>query len=139
MKKEKSCGFIIFTNVEGVINFLIIQQLEGFHSFPKGHMEGNETELETAFREVKEEVNIIPTLIEGFRESESHLIPSRNNVLKECVYFLGYYENQEIIYQESELKGAYLLTYEEAISVFEYENTKELLFKANQFLINSYK
>ena len=89
MKKEKSCGFIIFTNVEGVIKFLIIQQLEGFHSFPKGHMEGNETELETAFREVKEEVNIIPTLIEGFRESESHLIPSRNNILKDFLCLFG--------------------------------------------------
>lgn len=54
MKFEKSCGAIVFTRQNGEIEYVIIQSLEGWYGFPKGHMEQNETEIETALREVRE-------------------------------------------------------------------------------------
>ena len=57
---EKSCGIVLFYSDE----FLIIQhstesnELKGHWDFPKGHVEENETELETASRELKEETGI---------------------------------------------------------------------------------
>ena len=52
--REKSCGTIIIDNNK----VLIIKQKQGFYGFTKGHMEENETEIETAIRETKEETNL---------------------------------------------------------------------------------
>ncbi len=133
MKYEKSCGAIVFTKIEGEIKYAIIQQIEGFHSFPKGHMEEGETEEETAKREIFEEIGIKPNFIEGFKTIEEHPIPQRNS-MKQVVYFLAEYENQELKYQKEELLGVTLMTYEEAINIFEYENSKTVLTEANNFL-----
>ena len=54
MKKEKSCGTIIIENNK----VLLIQQTDNAWGFPKGHVENNEKEQETAIRETKEEINI---------------------------------------------------------------------------------
>ena len=53
MKHEKSCGCIIIEDKK----VLLIKQTNGIWGFPKGHVEKNETELQTAEREVKEETN----------------------------------------------------------------------------------
>ena len=46
MKYEKSCGCIIIK--EGKV--LLVQHNVGHWDFPKGHMEENETEVQTAIR-----------------------------------------------------------------------------------------
>ena len=50
MKHEKSCGCIIIEDKK----VLLIKQTNGIWGFPKGHVEKNETELQTAEREVKQ-------------------------------------------------------------------------------------
>ena len=62
MKKEKSCGIIVFDNDK----VLVVKHLDGHYGFPKGHVENNETEEETAIREVKEETNCDAKIIPGF-------------------------------------------------------------------------
>ena len=54
MKHEKSCGCIIIEDKK----VLLIKQTNGIWGFPKGHVEENETELQTAEREVKEETGL---------------------------------------------------------------------------------
>jgi 8-oxo-dGTP pyrophosphatase MutT (NUDIX family) len=57
MEREKSCGAIVFRKTESVIEFLIIQEIKGSHwFFPKGHVERDESEEQTARREIYEEV-----------------------------------------------------------------------------------
>ena len=53
---ERSCGAVVFTRVNGEIRYVVVTEKEGAHSYPKGHMEGNETEEETARREIFEEI-----------------------------------------------------------------------------------
>ena len=55
MEKEKSCGAIIYNNNKEV---LIVKHNAGHWDFPKGHMEYQEDEFQTAIREVKEETNL---------------------------------------------------------------------------------
>ena len=64
MTVEKSCGAVVFTREGGEVRYVIIQSLEGYYGFPKGHMEGSETEQETALREIREEVGLTPRLVE---------------------------------------------------------------------------
>ena len=55
---ERSCGAIVFKEMEGALYVLVIQHGAGHWSFPKGHMEAGESEHETAIREVAEETGI---------------------------------------------------------------------------------
>ncbi len=132
-KTEKSCGAVVFTREAGQIKYLLIQNREGIYGFPKGHMEPGETEVETALREVREETQLIVALIDGFRTEDSHLIP-RTDIMKDIVYFLGYFENQCFAYQKEELTGIALLTFEEALPRFQFESSKRILKEAHDFL-----
>ena len=101
MRCEKSCGAVVFTTMDGEIKYLLISNLQGIYSFPKGHVQDNETEVETALREVYEETNLRIKLIEGFRTTDEHVIPRKKDTIKQIDYFLGVFENQEVIYQKA--------------------------------------
>ena len=133
MKHEKSCGVIVFTRKNGEIKYVVIESINGFYGFPKGHVENSETEKQTALREVFEEVGLKPNLIDGFRETVEYYIPSID-VQKEVVYFLGEFENQEITIQPNEIKCGYLLSSSEAVKLFTHQNNIELLTKADKFI-----
>ena len=75
MKTEKACGAVI-ENEDGKI--LVIFQNNGFWGFPKGHVEENETEAETAVREVFEETGLWVALNEENRFEFSYDIKDRN-------------------------------------------------------------
>ena len=52
MKREKSCGALVYrVTPNGQKELLFIKHRHGTHwSFPKGHMEEGETEVQTALR-----------------------------------------------------------------------------------------
>ena len=132
---EKACGAVVYTILNGQIHYVIIQQQEGFHGFPKGHVEKNETEGETALREIYEEVGLRPTLIKGFKVIDEYPLLRKQHVIKQVVYFLAEYSSQAIIIQEEELLGAMLLPYEEAIKILDYESSRKVLAQADHFLL----
>lgn len=134
MQVEKSCGAVVFTRINGEIRYVLAQNLEGYYGFPKGHMEAGETETETALREIREEVGLHPRLIEGFRTEDEHPLPKKPGVIKQIVYFLAEYENQEISYQKEELLSAPLVSFDEAMKLFVFDNNKRILTEANEFL-----
>lgn len=131
---EKSCGAVVFTRVRGEIRYVIIQSLEGFYGFPKGHMEADETEEETALREIREEVGLTPALLPGFRVTDEHPLPGKPGVMKRIVYFLAEYHDQEPLYQREELLGAFLMDYETAMAAFQFESSRGILREAREFL-----
>ena len=134
MTWEKSCGAVVFTRERGELRYLIIQMLGGHHGFPKGHMESGETELETAIREIREEVGLTPRILDGFRETEAYLLPGKHNTGKQVVYFLAEFEDQPIRIQKEELRSAKLLRFHDALQVLEFEEAKRILTEANRFL-----
>ena len=135
MKHEKSCGAVVFTKVNGEIKYLLVSNISGVYGFPKGHVEGDETEIQTALREVYEETHLKINLIDGFRATEERLI-FQNTAKKHITYFLGSFENQQIIYQKKELSNVFLASYEQAIELFQFESLKRILTEANDFLMN---
>ena len=74
MKDEKACGAVI--EKDGKI--LMIFQNNGFWGFPKGHVEANETEAETAVREIFEETGLWVELNEENRFEFSYDIKDKN-------------------------------------------------------------
>ena len=74
MTYEKSCGAVVFTKVDDEIRYLLVSNKEGIYGFPKGHVEENETEQETAIREVYEETNLKIDLINEFRTVDADMM-----------------------------------------------------------------
>lgn len=123
METEKSCGCIIIENEK----VLIIQQTKGHWGFPKGHVEENETEQETAIREVKEETGLDVEIIGSQKYKEQYITDKGR--LKEVVYFVAKKIGGKIKLQEQEVKDIEWLNYKEATEKITYDNTKELFKK----------
>ena len=122
MKKEKSCGAIIEYN--GKI-LLIQQQKSGNFGFPKGHVLPDESEIETAIREVKEETNVDIEIDSEKRYSLSYI--QNENIDKEVVYFLAKPKgNFEIKKQETEISNIYWVDKEKVRETLTYENLKQI-------------
>lgn len=134
MKYEKSCGFIAYKDEGGERRYLIICSLDGEYGFPKGHVEGCETEQETAMRELKEETNAQVTIVPGFRRQIEYAFPNKPGVMKQTVYFLGKCTADDILCREGEVAQAAFHSYEKAYKLLSFEDTKNILKEADAFL-----
>lgn len=120
MKKEKSCGTIIIENNK----VLLIQQTDNAWGFPKGHVENNEKEQETAIRETKEETNLDVEIISNKKYIINYKI--NNEIDKEVVFFLAKKTSDKIKKQDEEIKNIKWVDLNQAFDIITYENTKDL-------------
>ena len=132
---EKSCGAIVYTVEDGMIKYLLVQEMSGCHSFPKGHMENKETEEETALREIKEETNLEVELDTTFRVSEQYNPAEKPGVTKQVVYFLAKYTDKiPTVVLPQEVRVLKSLCLEDALVAMKHENKKEMLLKADEYI-----
>ena len=134
MNWEYSCGAVVFTRRNDQLLFVIVEEQSGKYSFPKGHMEGTETELETARREIGEETGLQPVFLDGFCLRDEYALAEKPGTRKRVTYFLAESGNEALIPREGEIQKILLLPYEQAIRLFEYENQRQILTSAYQFL-----
>ena len=129
MLHEKSCGAIVYRRFHGNIEILLIKHVNSGHwSFPKGHVEGDETELETARREIKEETGLDVILDQTFRETVSY--SPRRDTQKIVVYFLALARNYDFVPQAEEIAEIRWVDIARATSMLTYENDKTIVNKA---------
>ena len=133
MKYEKSCGAVVFIKENESISFLLIKSRKWGHwNFPKGHMENDETESQTALREIFEETGLKVGLIDKFRHTINYY--TRENISKESVYFIGKSETKDVTPQIIEIEDYRWLEYGEAYNLLTYEDDRILLEKAKNFI-----
>ena len=130
---EISAGAIIYTIINKEINYLLIKDFHGNFGFPKGHLEKDETEIEAAIREIKEEVGIDIILDTNFRKELNYIMP--NGIAKKSVYYLGFYKDQKVIKQLEEVDETLLLPFSKAIDTLTFGNMKEALVEANNYIM----
>lgn len=136
MLKEKSCGALVYRVQGKRVDLLVLKHRLGGHwAFPKGHVEGEETEIETALREVKEETGLDIELMQGFREQVSY--SPKKDIQKEVVYFLGYAENSRAKRQEEEISEIKWVPIFLAHKYLTYPNDRNLLYMATDYLVNN--
>ena len=136
MASEKSCGAIVFKRQkDNSAKYLLLHYGAGHWDFPKGKQEKNEKEEQTALREIKEETGLEDTdLLDSFKESVKYFYKKdEETIFKEVIYFLAETHADEIILSSEHIGYAWL-GYDHAFKKLTFNNAKELLNKANQFL-----
>ena len=130
--KEKSCGCIIFKKENEKIKFLVIKQVLGHYGFPKGHVERNETEKETALREVKEETGLDISFLGDYRKVITY--SPRANTIKDVVYFIGTVKGGTLKPQEEEVSLIKWFDFEDAYKTITYKDDKNILLSAYNYI-----
>ena len=154
MKIIKSCGFVVYTDVLGERRYLVIESVNGDVGFPKGHVEAGESDLETAIRELSEEVGIKAVVtdksadvsknkpfrvdaivVDGFYRRVEYMIPGTTDAVKQVVYFLCRCFNTDVLKcQETEVRSAEFMTFDDASEALTFREMKEILSDTEKFL-----
>ena len=159
MPKEKSAGAIIFRKEpfrtsqgkDNKIYYLLLHYHSGHWEFPKGHIEGKESEEETVKREITEETGINDIkIIPGFKKYIKYFFRQyKENVSEEdrkkgktpwifklVAFFIAETDTKEVKIS-SEHTGFLWLPIDEAIKKTTFKNSKKLLKEADDFIIGS--
>ena len=134
MREEVSAGIILFNEIVDK-EFLLLNYPSKHWDFVKGKMEKDETPLETALRETKEETGISDVeFIDGFKEEiEYYFYADNQEIHKKVIFFLGKTKTRNIILSDEHLDYIWL-EFDNALNRTTYENAKNLLIKSKEFL-----
>ncbi len=138
--QELSCGIIPLVRTPEGVRFLIVKQINGHWSFPKGHVEEGESYKETAARELLEECGVKAT-IRAERVFEDSYVFSRQDgtiVKKRNLFFLGdVIDVSRLKTQESEVLEARIVGMQEAHQLMDFPSIRKVLKEAAETLAAS--
>lgn len=130
---ESSCGAVVFRDIKGEVKYLLIKNRRSAHwGFPKGHIEQGETLEQTALREVLEETGLHINIIDGFSCVSKYKI--RDKIDKTVTIFVGTTSDTSTVIQREEIEDFIWLTYDKAMNLLKFENDKNILESAYNFL-----
>lgn len=132
MKREKSCGAVIIQEQSGLRRYLVLHSTQGHWTLCKGHVEGDETERETAVREIMEETGLTVEFIDGFRQVIAY--SPRPGCVKDVVFFLGRLSGGTLACQPEEVAEARFLPPAGALELLTHASDRDILQKAHAFL-----
>lgn len=133
---ERSCGAVVYRKINNEIRYLLIKNKRSSNwSFPKGHVEKDETFEDTAKREVLEETGLRLNIFPGFQSKSEYSI--QNRIQKTVVIFVGTTNDTNTRIQPEEIEDYIWLTYENAYNNLKFENDKLILKDAKEFLLEN--
>jgi len=144
MKQETSSGAVVYKKENDEYFFLLVYSVKNKEwSFPKGHIEKNETELEAAKREIFEETGIKKLkFIDGFKFIDSYLIKGvlpetkGETVTKNVIYYLCHSDGNYVNPDNDEISNCKWFNFNSAIKILKYKNQHKLLEQSLKFLRN---
>lgn len=128
MIKIESFGIIPLRQENGVWKVLLILHKEGTHwSFPKGKANPNESAIESAKRELKEETGL--DLVELLNETpyvEQYQFRSKMDTVQKTVHYFPAIVSGTLTLQEEEIRDALWLSLPEAIEHLTFKEAKNI-------------
>ena len=136
MPEEKAFGFVVVTRDLDGDRYLLVKQKDHW-SFPKGHAEEGEEPIETARRELLEETGLfeIEPLTQFSFYEEHTFMREGVEILKKNTYFLAIAKADEDVHpQAGEIEECRFVTADEAVKLFTFEGSKQILEDAESAL-----
>lgn len=127
---------MVFRRTSRSLTFLLIRDPYENWGLPKGHIEGAESPLEAALREVEEETGLRSLLAVGELPTIDWYFRDRGRLIhKFCHFFLVESVSGEAIPQEAEgITECLWCPLESALETITYENAREVLRVAGERL-----
>ncbi|MES2345791.1 MAG: NUDIX domain-containing protein [Chlamydiota bacterium] len=125
----ESFGIIPLAQSQGIWKVLLILHKEGSHwSFPKGRKnEKNETHIEAALRELKEETGLdVQQLLQDTPLLESYTFRRQGTIIQKTVHYYPAIVTGELNLQEEEIRDACWLTLDEAMAKLTFKEARSL-------------
>ena len=130
--QEKSCGAVVWRMQGNRPQYLLIRHNGGHWSFPKGHVENDETEEQTAYREILEETGLTTDIDLTFRRVVTY--SPKIGVIKDVIFFLARPTGGTEQPQEKEIAQLGWFEYERAREIVTFSTDTEVLDAANNIL-----
>lgn len=125
---EKSCGAVIFYKTKQNTKILLVKNNNGrYWSFPKGHIENDENEQQTALREIKEETGLDVTIFDNFKEVSEY--SPFGKIRKRVVFFLAQAFTDNVKIQEEEIDSYIWVDLQQARKICTYDNDLRIIDK----------
>lgn len=135
MPVERSVGAVLLRKTKNGYKYLLLHYPGGHWGFPKGHIEKGEKSEDTARREIKEETGINSfKFIPGFKKTIRYFVDvGGRRCLKFVAYFLALTRQKKVTISW-EHQGFAWLSYEEAYKKITYQNARQVLKEAHNFI-----
>ncbi|MFH1623101.1 MAG: NUDIX domain-containing protein [Candidatus Aenigmatarchaeota archaeon] len=141
--REKSVGAVIFRRVKlgsrtaTLYLLLHYHQNDDYWEFPRGGGEAGEAEMQTALREIREETGLDEKdlrFVEGFRAAMHYwYVMNGTRRSKDAVYFLAESKSDTVVLSKEHL-GFTWAEYDDALKIFKFDNARNVLRQAHEFL-----
>ncbi|MFC6181146.1 bis(5'-nucleosyl)-tetraphosphatase [Lactiplantibacillus daowaiensis] len=134
MSTEVASGAVVYQQKDGHPAYLLLQSATSdFWGFPKGHVEGDETLVETAQREIREETQLDVQVDAKFKAYTEYDLPNGN--LKQVTLFVSEVPSGvAVTRQTEEISAIGWFDYAAARERLTYDNLKQLLDQANAYI-----
>lgn len=131
-KEERSCGAVVWRHRGNSREYLLVRHNGGHWSFPKGHVEGDETAAETAAREILEETGLTADIHTGFSRTVTY--SPKPGVVKDVIFFTALPTGGREHPQEAEISQLGWFPFQEALRLITYVTDEEILAAAEEYL-----
>ncbi len=132
MIREKSCGAVVYTVSNGKRLYLLEHMKKGHTSICKGHVEGRETERETAAREIREETALSVEFVDGFRRTIQY--SPYEGCVKDVIFFLARAESMEVTAQPEEVDSIEWAELPDVLVKLTHQSDRETVLAADRYL-----
>lgn len=130
-RKDFSAGGVVVRGDEVAV---IVPKRRGNHGgqvlgLPKGHPDGDETEVEAAVREVREETGLVAEPVARLGEIRYSYERRGHTIDKRVVFYLLEYRSGELAH-DHEIEQVQWMPIEEALQALSYSGEREMLARA---------
>ncbi len=128
-RKDFSAGGVVVRDGQVIVIVPARTRAPNVLALPKGHPDGDESPLEAAVREVREETGVEAEPIEKLGEIEYTYERKRGPVDKRVAFWLFEYRSGELS-PDHEIAAARWMPLEEAVRSLTYEGEREMVQRA---------